>query len=512
MEEAVRLEKEDKLDEALQLYQKAASEMPKYADVYARMGYTLRKMGYAKKADEMFDKCQKVGGLKQESPYAFDAGFSQGKWITDSMVVGAITNKQQLLKREAPASALMYSSRDAWVLLMTRPGDSVPIINGIPTVGVGSELRFDRGDWVEFLGEKYRKGGVRVMTNGPQFLEGTEKIENGEVKIQRSGTWVQEQQPPVPSGEAKQQVKAAPKPPAPGSVKIALKSAVGDMATYKITTQARRTTKWQGPVPDKAVFEENFNEERVEMVLTQRIQSLDPNGIAVALVTINGIKCRYLNKNTTSVDFDSSRSSDANNPIMKLIDQTYLVEFSPWNNISAVDALPRVMVTMKDGTPSGDAGVSILYPEAIMERHGAMQLPEPGQEMLKPGEKWSRIKTFAFGKMGLKSYEKIYTLKEVRDADGRSIVVIDMNTIPSSEVEPKYRSQQAEVDVPKTFDTNDSYTGGGEFDLKAGRIENYHEDLEASWTVALPAKQGDTGEPVVLKMSASRVYSIERVK
>jgi rRNA maturation protein Nop10 len=114
--------------------------------------------------------------------------------------------------------------------------------------------------------------------------------------------------------------------------------------------------------------------------------------------------------------------------------------------------------------------------------------------------------------MGLKSYEKIYTLKEVRDADGRSIAVIDMNTIPSSEVEPKYRGQQAEVDVPKTFDTNDSYTGGGEFDLKAGRIENYHEDLEASWTVALPAKQDDTGEPVVLKMSASHVYSIERVK
>ena len=300
--------------------------------------------------------------------------------------------------------------------------------------------------------------------------------------------------------------------PAKGQVKIALKSAIGDLATYKITTQARRTTKWQGPVPDKEVFEENFNEERVEMVLTQRIESVDPNGIAVALVTIDGIKCRYSNKNTTSVDFDSSRRSDANNPIMKLIGQTYMIEFNPSNNISAVDNLPPVMMTMKDGTPSGHAGVSILYPEAIMERHGAMQLPEPGQEMLKPGEKWSRIKTFAFGKMGLKSYEKIYTLKEVRDADGRKIAVIDMNTIPASEVEPKYRSQQAEVDVPKTFDTNDSYTGGGEFDLKAGRIENYHEDLEASWTVALPAKQGDTGEPVVLKMSASRVYSIERVK
>jgi hypothetical protein len=298
----------------------------------------------------------------------------------------------------------------------------------------------------------------------------------------------------------------------PAQMKIALRPAVGDLATYKITTQARRTTKWQGPVPDKAVFDENFNEERVEMVLTQRVKSVDPNGTAVALVTIDGVKCLFSNKSTASVDFDSSRRSDANNPIMKLIGQTYLIEFSPSNNISAVDDLPPPMLTMKDGTASGQAGISILFPEAIMERHGTMQLPKSGQEMLRPGDKWSRIKTFAFGKMGLKSYEKICTLKEVRDADGRKIAVIGMNAIPASEVEPKYRSQQAEIDVPKTFDTNDSYTGGGEFDLKTGRIENYHEDLEANWVVALPAKQGDTSEPVVLKMSASRVYSIERIK
>ncbi len=189
-----------------------------------------------------------------------------------------------------------------------------------------------------------------------------------------------------------------------------------------------------------------------------------------------------------------------------------MIEFSPWNNISSVYDLPPVMAMMKDGTPSGQAGMNILYPEAIMERHGAMQLPQPGQELLKPGEKWGRIKTFTFGKMGLKSYEKIYTLKEIRDAGGRKIAVIDMNAIPSSEVEPKYRSQQAEVDVPKMFDTNDSYTGGGEIDVEAGRIENYHENFEASWVVALPAKPGETGEPVVLKMSAARVYSIERVK
>ncbi len=98
-------------------------------------------------------------------------------------------------------------------------------------------------------------------------------------------------------------------------MKIALKPTVGELATYKIITQARRTTKWQGPVPDKAVFDENFNEERVEMVVTRRIQSVDANGVAVAQVTIDELKCLFTSKNQTSVDFDSSRNSDANNPL-----------------------------------------------------------------------------------------------------------------------------------------------------------------------------------------------------
>jgi hypothetical protein len=117
--------------------------------------------------------------------------------------------------------------------------------------------------------------------------------------------------------------------------------------------------------------------------------------------------------------------------------------------------------------------------------------------------------------MGLKSYEKIYTLKEIRDAAGHQIAVIDMNAIPTSEVEEKYLSQQAGADFPKMFDTNDTYTGSGEIDLTAGRIDSYREDLQASWITAIPSSPGETGdvnEPVVLRMTAVRVYNLERIK
>jgi hypothetical protein len=298
------------------------------------------------------------------------------------------------------------------------------------------------------------------------------------------------------------------------AAKIALRPAIGERASYKIVTQARRTTKWQGPVPDKAAFEENFNDERVEFVFTQQIQAVDPeSGTAVAKITIDGLRFLYSNKSSTSVDFDSLRKADVNNILMKIVGQSYLIEFNPSNIVSAVDELPPVITALKNsGTPEGTAGFNILLPETITERHSVFQLPPREQEMLKPSDKWSRIRTFPFGKMGLKSYEKIYTLQKVQNAGGRQVAIIDMNAIPSSEVEPKYLSLQAEIGASKMFDSNDSYTGGGEIDLKTGRIENYHENFRANWVVALPAKPNDTGEPVVLNMIATRIYSIERLK
>jgi hypothetical protein len=90
-----------------------------------------------------------------------------------------------------------------------------------------------------------------------------------------------------------------------------------------------------------------------------------------------------------------------------------------------------------------------------------------------------------------------------------------MNTIPSSEVESKYRNQQAGANFPKMFDTNETYTGTGEVDLTAGAINRYSENLQSSWIAAMPSNPGqaaDANEPVVLRMTATRLYTLESVK
>ena len=117
--------------------------------------------------------------------------------------------------------------------------------------------------------------------------------------------------------------------------------------------------------------------------------------------------------------------------------------------------------------------------------------------------------------MGVKSYEKIYTLREIKETEGHKIAVIDMKAIPSAEVESRFRDKQAGANFPKMFDTNDIFTGTGVVDLTAGRIDSYSENLQANWVAAIPPTlrgMEDVNGPVVLRMSAVRSYNLERVK
>jgi hypothetical protein len=342
----------------------------------------------------------------------------------------------------------------------------------------------------------------------------------------------QAKQPSATTGQPKQQIGEPGKTPAEkavkpsvkpepkeavakiSAVKLALKPSPGQQTAYKTITHVRRSIKWEGPVPPKDAFEQSFNEDTVETVFTQRVENVDSNGIIKARVTIDALKYVSIVKNQTSLDFDSARPSDVNSPLAKLIGQSYTIELEPNNNISSVsDVQARQFVQGK--TLADRAAQGYLTLEGIRERHSTLLLPPPAKESVRPGSNWRTIRTFSFGMMGLKSYEKIYTLKAIQDTAGNEIAVIDMNAIPSSEVEAKFRDQQPLAGFTRIFDTNETYVGSGEVDLTAGRINNYNEKLYTHWITAIPAGRdlpADSNEPVVLTMAAIRSYSLEKIK
>jgi hypothetical protein len=331
-----------------------------------------------------------------------------------------------------------------------------------------------------------------------------------------AGCEQKQQAAPTPAKGIQSQVqKVEAEKPKAASVKIALMPAVGQEETYKIANQMKRIIKWEGAIPSKDISEESFSDDKMEMVSTRHIESRNANSDAITRVTIDGLKYNSVVKNQTVLDFDSSTPADVNNPLSALIGQSYTIAVEPNNYVSSITNLPRANVLMKGITTADSIGKNILSDDAIRGIHSALLLPPPGHENISPGDKWSQIKTFGFGMMGIKSYEKIYTLKDVQDINGRKVAVITMKAIPSSEVEPKFSEQQSRGFSPSMFDTNEVFAGQGELDLTDGCIKNYSENLKTSWIAAIPpavSQASDANQPTVLKMTAVYSYTLEKVK
>jgi hypothetical protein len=337
-----------------------------------------------------------------------------------------------------------------------------------------------------------------------------------EQKQQASSTVKSQQEKATPAKGAKAQIQQGEAPkPKPVAVEVSLKPAVGQAHNYKVASHMKRIIKWEGAIPAKDIPQESFSDDMLEMVLSRRVESRDANGDSIAQVTIDHLKYSSIVKNVNIMDFNSSMPSDSNSPLAGLIGQSYTLTVEPNNYISAITSLPRVNVLMKGLSSADQVGKNILSEDTIRSINSTLILPSKGREKLLPGDKWSRIKTFGFGLMGIKSYEKIYTLKDVQDVNGHKIAFIAMNAIPSSEVESKFVDQQGKAGSSTIFDTNEVFTGKGEIDLTAGYIKSYSEDLKTNWIAAVPGAvsgSSDVNNLTVLKMTAIYSYAMDEKK
>ena len=254
----------------------------------------------------------------------------------------------------------------------------------------------------------------------------------------------------------------------------------------------------------------------VEMIFSQSVQSVDPNGQALLGIAIQGLKVSTQQIGDPIIEFDSSRAEDANKPLAKLIGQSYRIRMGREGSVVQVLDVQqaRMAVASSRAAEEGKAAARLLSDEAIRDRHTLSALATSGGGLHKSGQSWSQIRTVSFDALGSRSFEKVYTLKGVDKADGRPAAVIDMRgSLSSKGSQQAHGADDVANALAQAMDMTFTYRGECRLDLEAGQVERAGERLEVRWVAVDPrAKTGTTeGEPNSIVMMSTHIYEINRV-
>lgn len=297
--------------------------------------------------------------------------------------------------------------------------------------------------------------------------------------------------------------------------KLVLKFAPSDIATYKITTDRENGVLWEGPLENKPkTFVGGHSGNKIELTFTRQILSVNQQGNKTAKITIEELKYTSKVKDKIVLDFDSSRQQDRENPLYKLIGQSYTIELTPSGEVSKVIDVNDALSAVKGSTRDHARATYLLSPVVIKEQHSVPALPA---DQITQGKKWRNIKTFIFGPLGPKSFERIFEITQIKETDGRKIAVAQMNAVPSTARAREIYKEQATAVFSSMFDNTETYTGRLTMDLTSGQIKKYSEEFRSDWIAVGPMatketkESKETKEPDMLRMSATRIYILEKI-
>lgn len=303
-----------------------------------------------------------------------------------------------------------------------------------------------------------------------------------------------------------------PNAPPAETVTLALKFKPQDSTTYKLITEAQRIVKFEGSLTKQKNLKGGQTGSKTEMTFTQKIQSVDNVGNAIAKITIKELKYLARVRDKAIVDFDSSKTKDPNSPLLKLIGKSYTIQITPTGNVLKLVDASEAQAAVRGGTTAHKTAATQLSPSVVKERHSINALPARNKNRLRPGDNWNRAKTFAFGIMGSKSYQRAYKLKNIKKQGKRSLATIEMNATPSADNAQQLHQQKAMGAFSNMFDNVETYTGELTLDLTAGKIEKYFEKLQSEWVAVEPSVgEATEKEPAILRMKASRFHSLEKI-
>ena len=325
-----------------------------------------------------------------------------------------------------------------------------------------------------------------------------------------------------------------PEPSGP-AVELALKFVPGQTRTYKGTTELQKSVEWKGsPAAKPAQFTDGRTGNHIELTFEQRVVQVQDDGNAVLEITIKGLKYVGEVVNKVVLSFDSSKPEDSGSPLAALIGRSYQVKMSPKGQVVEIANVEPVRQAMLGGLPGQNVAVRLLSDNEIRDRHEIVALSALQGGQVRPGQTWSSIRTFSFDDLGVKSYERVYTLKDVgcaphtdskdrevagggvqstpyaTDNSAGRLAVVEMKAIPSAALaEDLYKRQKANP-FTRMSDNADSYQGRLVLDLDSGQVREYGEEMRNEWIVADPTSV--EGQLAALRMAAWRFQRLEWVQ
>ena len=294
-------------------------------------------------------------------------------------------------------------------------------------------------------------------------------------------------------------------------VKLALKFAPGDSTAYRVTRETDKGVEWEGPESSRPKgFTGGHTGNRIEMAFTQHIQSTDGADKAVVKITITELKYLAKVKDQVTMDFDISREKDLSSPLGKLIGQSYTIELTASGQVSKVIDAAEARAAVTGESVLNKTAANLLSDDTIKELHAIPALPPAGKDRLRTGETWSSLESFSFDLMGAKAYEKIYTLEGTEELENRRIAIARMKAVPSAEMAKELHKEQNAAFFSNMFDNTETFTGDLKLDLTNGKVQQWNETLQTAWFIVDPNPK-DPQEPAALRMTATRLHSIEQI-
>jgi len=292
----------------------------------------------------------------------------------------------------------------------------------------------------------------------------------------------------------------------PKAEMFALKFKEGDSASYKVILERDKSLDFAGEVAEDQSFKSGHTGSKAEITFARQIQSVDSSGNAVSKITIKALKYLMKVKNEVVVDFDSSRPQDGSNVLNQLIGKSYEITITAKGEVVKVSGAVQIEASVRGNAPAEGAAAQLVSEEIVKKCHQVPALIDAEDKNYNPGDKWKGQKTFSFDLMGSDSYEKIYTLKEIKDENGRRVALVDMIAVPGAE------GSQPDTGLSKMFVQTSDYNGKMRFDLTNGQVAQYLEQMRSEWTVVDPESVQQTGQSLsTIKIGITELYSIEKI-